>query len=46
MKKEYFDPKAEIIELLVKDIVTDSEGEDAWNGEGENGEGEDFEFGL
>lgn len=44
MKKEYFDPKAEIVELSVKDIITGSE--DIIDGGEEDVEDADGEIGL
>ena len=47
MKKRFFDPEAEVIELLVKDIVTISGGQGADKGEfGEDGNEPEIEFGL
>ena len=46
MKKRFFDPEAEVIELLVKDIVTIS-GPGADEGEfGEDGNEPEIEFGV
>lgn len=43
MKKRFFDPEAQIIELLVRDIVTMSgEGEDIFD---DDKEGTEVEFG-
>lgn len=41
MKKRFFDPEAQIIELLVRDIVTAS-GEDIFD---DNESGKEVEFG-